>query len=674
MLAGRRVERVEPQPGRVEQSEGAHGVRMFDLERVPVRFPVRKQPLLGLPSDALTCGVDDRAGGHVDDFIHLEGPPLTNVDMPEPTAARAAPAAQGNRQDDEGTVKRVFGIVQQVIFFYLVSQLIKNFVFQPSQPAAPAPQSSDVPDTAAKSTQTHAYPLWTPGTNIDLHFFLSPSPFELNDASLPHFTWKGIEYGKWDESREWDGVIKVPQSVMNNGTLWAHIFLTKNGVSPSDMSRSPTDVHHSRKRALVLLLVRKEKSLLTNSQEEIDDDAINEEPEDNSPVSYWHPQNVTLTLISDFPNVPITQLPPPVVEHISVQAIQDKYYYHPILFPNDFWLLKSGMNPINSTTTELPLHVSFYPLSYMKFTIYASMTDSFEKQPASSAAEIDEVKRMLTETNPVLLITTIVVSMLHGLFEILAFKNDISHWRGKKEMVGVSVRTIVTNVVVQLIILLYLIDNNAETSYMILMGQGTGIIIEAWKITKAVDISIVNSGPGSIFPYRVDIKDKHVLSEDEKKTQEYDRLAFRYVSYVTIPLLAGYTIYSLVYETHRGWYSFVISTLTSFVYMFGFAQLIPQLIINYKLKSVAHMPMKAMIYKTLGTVVDDFFAFCIKMPILHRLACFRDDVVFLIFLYQRWIYRIDPKRVNEYGQVGEDDLKALATQAEKDPKESKKSK
>lgn len=50
----------------------------------------------------------------------------------------------------------------------------------------------------------------------------------------------------------------------------------------------------------------------------------------------------------------------------------------------------------------------------------------------------------------------------------------------------------------------------------------------------------------------------------------YDKLAFRYVSYVAIPLLAGYTIYSLLYNTHRGWYSFVISTLTSFVYMFGF--------------------------------------------------------------------------------------------------------
>jgi len=43
------------------------------------------------------------------------------------------------------------------------------------------------------------------------------------------------------------------------------------------------------------------------------------------------------------------------------------------------------------------------------------------------------------------------------------------------------------------------------------------------------------------------------------------------------------------------------------------AQLVPQLIINYKLKSVAHMPMKAMIYKTLSTVVDDLFAYAFSL-------------------------------------------------------------
>ncbi|KAI9625864.1 hypothetical protein H4Q26_016112 [Puccinia striiformis f. sp. tritici PST-130] len=132
-----------------------------------------------------------------------------------------------------------------------------------------------------------------------------------------------------------------------------------------------------------------------------------------------------------------------------------------------------------------------------------------------------------------------------------------------------------------------------------------------------------------------------------------------WVSYVTGPSLLGYTIYSLLYNEHRGWYSFTISTLSSFVYAFGFIELVPQLVINYKLKSVAHMPMKAMMYKTLNTVVDDFFAFCIKMPILHRLACFRDDVVFVILLYQYWIYKIDYSRVNEFGQPGSDDKKPV---------------
>ena len=41
---------------------------------------------------------------------------------------------------------------------------------------------------------------------------------------------------------------------------------------------------------------------------------------------------------------------------------------------------------------------------------------------------------------------------------------------------------IVTNVVVQIVILLYLIDNNEQTSWMILMGSGIGVIIEAWKV------------------------------------------------------------------------------------------------------------------------------------------------------------------------------------------------
>lgn len=67
------------------------------------------------------------------------------------------------------------------------------------------------------------------------------------------------------------------------------------------------------------------------------------------------------------------------------------------------------------------------------------------------------------------------------------------------------------------------------------------------------------------------------------------------------------------------------------------------------------MPGKALTYKFLNTFIDDLFAFTVKMPWLHRLSTFRDDVIFFIWLYQSWKYKVDYKRVNEFGQGGDSD-------------------
>lgn len=82
------------------------------------------------------------------------------------------------------------------------------------------------------------------------------------------------------------------------------------------------------------------------------------------------------------------------------------------------------MQEINSTTKSLPLHIEVYPTSSWKFQIFTSMDDSFKKQQenpgplgqTSSGAEIDEFKRMLIDTNPILLVTTFVV------LPVLSFK------------------------------------------------------------------------------------------------------------------------------------------------------------------------------------------------------------------------------------------------------------
>jgi len=364
--------------------------------------------------------------------------------------------------------------------------------------------------------------------------------------------------------------------------------------------------------------IRKVKKLIGNEGDQTDE-------EDDSPAeviaAHWS-SNLTLSIVSSGGRLDIGSFPPVMRDLFQLAEsgdVEPKHYYPPV-FPNDFWLLRENLLPINATDKVLPLHVDYKALSQMKFQIFATMTQSFEQQAATqgSGAEMDEIKRMLTETSPWLLITTAIVTALHTVFEFLAFSSDIGHWRKKdKDLVGVSLRTILTNVFVQLVILLYLHDSSEQTSFMILFGQGIGLFIEAWKITKVTNVR-VRPNPNSLIGYSLTFEDKKVMSEDEKKTQEYDKLAFIYVSYFAIPALIGYTGYSLVYETHRGWYSFVVTTLAQAIYMFGFVQLVPQLIINYKLKSVAHMPMKAMMYKTLGTVVDDFFAFCIRMPWLHR--------------------------------------------------------
>ncbi|GAA5950297.1 hypothetical protein JCM21900_001106 [Sporobolomyces salmonicolor] len=573
-----------------------------------------------------------------------------------------------------------------------------NLNHDPSSPPPSAPVRPQAP-----LQEPPAIPLWPRGTPLDVTLKLSALDDDeardnvhrvLEDQSLPGVTWEGVEWSNTGWKKVWETEWNVPETVQHNASLYLDIFLTRAGSSPDPSSPSyPADseVLHTRKtltRYMPQRRIRATKNLLSGSKStpaSTEEDEQDEQDEEASLeglfakaskpiVSFYHP-NVSLEIVCDSGAIPYANLPPPVKQHVQLakhKTYDGKSAYLPPLFVNDFWLLKEHMNPINETTPRLPLRVEFKPTSHFKFQIMTTMDDAISKQAAStgagSGAELDAVKSMLLDTNPILLITTFVVSILHMLFEFLAFTSDVKHWRGKKELVGVSVRTIVWNVITQLIVLLYLLDSSEETSTMILFSSGIGLLIEAWKISKAVDVRIVG--------YKIQIKDKHVLTEDEKATQEYDKLAYKYVGWGMGPLLVGYTIYSLFYNEHKSWWSFTITTLTSFVQTMGFVQLVPQLIINYKLKSVAHIPMKAMGYKVLSTVIDDFFSFIIKMPLLHRLACFRDDVVFVILVYQMWIYRVDYTRENEYGQkLTEEEaarLLRVKEQAERDEREQVK--
>jgi hypothetical protein len=59
-------------------------------------------------------------------------------------------------------------------------------------------------------------------------------------------------------------------------------------------------------------------------------------------------------------------------------------------------------------------------------------------------------------------------------------------------------------------------------------GQGFGILLEMWKVTKTVNVRLQRTN--GIIPFRILFEDKHVLTETEAETQKYDKIAFVYLS------------------------------------------------------------------------------------------------------------------------------------------------
>lgn len=330
--------------------------------------------------------------------------------------------------------------------------------------------------------------------------------------------------------------------------------------------------------------------------------------------------------------------------------------YEPMIDISDFWLLEKHFIPLNDTLIGEPqtLSLSFGVGSVHAWLVQSQMTGVQQQQTQlglQSDREAFMFKRILLETNPFMLAFSAIFILCHSIFSFFAFKNDMQFWYKNESMEGLSAASLIFGFVCELVIGLYLFDSQ-ETSWLILFEVFVGIAISAWKLTKAIKVEKLAE-----FPF---VKCAFTQSYSNSKTKDFDRTAIRYASIALAPCLVGYAIYALLHNKYRSWYSYIISVLAGSVYTFGFVLMTPQLYINYKLKSVDHLPWRALIYRSLNTFVDDVASFLIDMPWMHRLSCFRDDIIFIVYLYQRWIYRVDKTRTAS----GEADPQALAPEGE----------
>lgn len=215
--------------------------------------------------------------------------------------------------------------------------------------------------------------------------------------------------------------------------------------------------------------------------------------------------------------------------------------------------------------------------------------------------------------------------------QIFAFKNEIEVWKKIENKPGLSIQNLYQRLVSEVIVCLYLYEKEANKLY--LGFQVFDLLLTCWKITRAVEVSLSSNNRFYLsFRYK---------EWYHRKVETADSQATHYTNYLIAGLFVPFIIYklyplatdsysyymsqnSIKYPTVYQTYVFFLESSVLFILIFGFVMMTPQLYINYKLKSVDHLPWKTLIYRFIYTIIDDIFVFMIDLPWLQRMFSFRD--------------------------------------------------
>lgn len=285
-------------------------------------------------------------------------------------------------------------------------------------------------------------------SSLDLSIYVTSSlvmpPLSSVDPSTLVLEEKGFVLGDWKENRQIDTTFLVPKEVQGNGTLWAHFYVALQGhkLDPLAKDYDIAKAYHFFRPLNHILpkkRIAKTKKLLGGSDEK--DAGEKADTQNPKSGSYYHP-NFTMSFVPDSGTPLYPSMHPAVRQYVQLESTGARDssgqhgWYYPILFVNTFWQLKDHMIELNSTVTSLPLHINLNNINNWKFSLYASVDEGLKQTQNKAASggpmpaggdgsEFEEFKRVLVDTNIYLLSTTAIVSVLHMVFEGLAFKSDI---------------------------------------------------------------------------------------------------------------------------------------------------------------------------------------------------------------------------------------------------------
>ena len=362
------------------------------------------------------------------------------------TSTREVVADRGRLQST------IQSIIRTMVIVYFINFAVGKFFGQQNQ--AKVPSFDDARSTNGivqdyNPIPQNVAPIWPMNSSLDVKIYLSPSSVMPAFHHVPEdrlvLDERAFKLGDWNDKRVVDTEFRVPREAQHNHTLWAHIYVALHGAeldptAPDYSVRTAYHFFHPLNHFLAKKKVTRTRKLIGGEEKE--DEAVDALAQKGPVIaSYYHP-NFTLSLIPDSGTLKWNNVHPAMRQYMVLEATgardesgQNGWYY-PIMFVNTFWQLRDYMTELNSTVKTLPLHIDLNNLNNWKFGIYASLDESIKQNQRNIAnggpvpaggdgTEFEEFKRILIDTNIYLLSTTAVVTVLHTIFEFLAFKNDV---------------------------------------------------------------------------------------------------------------------------------------------------------------------------------------------------------------------------------------------------------
>ena len=507
------------------------------------------------------------------------------------------------------------------------------------------------------------------GTKFDVNFYLSSKDhYSIIRDSKPIYTIKDMIFSYENySSNSFDNMVNITYNISYLYKRKNHknskLYLIAEIKLSNDEFKRLNEYYGLEKQDLIrsinILKYIEDLSGLLNSGKDIDDISIGREfkqkneninktlidKNNNIPIpKLYYENNFILYMIRSNKKEGLTMFQTFNIMKVPMKINTQRMEYAPIISLSDFWSMDSELIQINKTLNGNFNFTFYLGFNFIRSFFYNNMLGiqinekiMYEKFSISGTKDI--LVELIKNNSTFYLILLFTVNTLHTIFSYLSFSSDISYYKNLKKLDGVYTKYIFFNIFYMFITFIYILIQGAN--FLVKIELFISFVIELWKLKKIFKLNLVLNN----FPYIIKLEYKKSFETEEARDYESEAVNMM-IKYMLLPIgiiYLGYRVYyysdNIIKNNWKSFIIFIIEYIYFLLNVFGFILLTPQIYLNYKLKSVEHLPKKAMTYKFLNTIIDDLYAFAVKSPILYRIFCFRDDVIFVIYIYQIFKYR-----------------------------------